>query len=910
MHCPLPNHGDGEGDKTRSASVNVETGQWYCQACEVGGYLDELINLLPDTVPTNGSGTATGGFIGPVDTEEVSEGKIAGWHKGLLSNREELASIRKRRGLSDNTIERFQLGWDTKAQAYTIPIRDEEGNICNVRRYQLDPPDDRRKMWSVKGMGQPVLYPMEQVHGDEIIICEGEMDALLTIQHGFFAITRTGAADVWKPTWNELFRDKVVYLCHDMDEKGQRANRKLATELKNYAREIRIIELPYEVTAKHGKDLSDYWLEENTPYDFLRLLEESAADARDPEVVDKEFVDVSVIDSYDANKSGEPMRMRVTISGKKNELFMVPKQVEYFCTQDAGAKCQVCPMDSFGGQAVRNIESHDPMILEFMGSTNKALQELLRNHIGAMKCTKLTIEAKEQRSVEELIVRPAVDHKDPTENNDFTLRKIVSVGRYDSLPNNTVEVVGTIYPNPRGQQNEFQAWEVHRTETSVDKFHVSDENLHLLQLFQPRKGQRPLNKLGEIATDLSTHVTKIYGRREMHALMDLVFHSVLQFNFGGKLERRGWLDALIIGDTRTGKSEAAQRMMDHYNSGEIISCESASFAGVVGGLQQVGGKNEWAITWGVIPINDRRLVALDEVSGLKPDEIAAMSSIRSSGEAQLTKIRSERTWARTRLLWISNPRNGRMHQFTYGVHSIQPLIGNPEDIARFDLAMSVSADEVSSEEINRSHDELELVPQVYTADACTASVLWAWSRKSNQVYWEDGAEQAVYAKAIELGKRYTEAVPLVQAANVRVKIARVAVALAARTFSTDETFENLVVRRVHVEDAVTFINILYSMPNFGYDMVSGEARLDVKDAATRYDEAKQYLYKNEQLAKFLRGQTLGKFRRNDIEDMLNLSREEANSVVARLWDFRMITRDKGDIRLSPMLQELLREMAP
>jgi hypothetical protein len=79
-----------------------------------------------------------------------------------------------------------------------------------------------------------------------------------------------------------------------------------------------------------------------------------------------------------------------------------------------------------------------------------------------------------------------------------------------------------------------------------------------------------------------------------------------------------------------------------------------------------------------------------------------MSSVRSSGVAELTKIQQERTWARTRIIWMSNPRDGKMSDKTYGVQQIQPLIGNPEDIARFDLAMSVQAGDVAAEEINKS----------------------------------------------------------------------------------------------------------------------------------------------------------------------------------------------------------------
>jgi hypothetical protein len=418
-----------------------------------------------------------------------------------------------------------------------------------------------------------------------------------------------------------------------------------------------------------------------------------------------------------------------------------------------------------------------------------------------------------------------------------------------------------------------------------------------------RKGQQPIKKLREISEDLSRHVTRIYGRPEMHALIDLTFHSAISFDFAGKRMNRGWLETLIVGDTRTGKSEAATMLSRHYQAGEIVSCESASYAGIIGGMQQYGSSKEWAITWGTVPINDRRLVVLDEIGGLSTEEIAAMSSVRSSGLAQLTKIQSEATHARTRLLWLGNPRNAPMSNFTYGVQAIQPLIGNPEDIARFDLAMSVRTGEVPASEINRSHGGGR---QRYTAESCRALIRWVWSRKPEQIRWAAGAEDAVYRAAQKLGADYIEDPPLIQVANVREKIARVAVAIAARLYSTDRTGQLIVVKKEHVKDAMTFIDHLYNMPGFGYGERSKEVLRDAEKATSLKTEIKSYLYEKPNLAKFLRNTS--SFRRQDIEEVLNVDREQANAVISRLWESKMVRKDKGDVRVQPELHQLLREL--
>jgi hypothetical protein len=280
-----------------------------------------------------------------------------------------------------------------------------------------------------------------------------------------------------------------------------------------------------------------------------------------------------------------------------------------------------------------------------------------------------------------------------------------------------------------------------------------------------------------------------------------------------------------------------------------------------------------------------------------------MSSVRSSGTAEITKIQTERTHARTRLIWLGNPRGARMADFTYGVQAIPPLIGNPEDIARFDLAMCVRAGEVSASEINRTHSEGRLP---YSTEACSQLVRWVWSRTPAQVKWAQGAEQAVYAVAQELGERYVEEPPLVQVANVRIKVARLAVALAARLFSTDAKGECIVVKRAHVEDAVQFLDLLYNMPSFGYAERSKEAIADTHEAQEQYDEVKEFLITQPGLAKFLRN--AGTFRRQDLEEILNIERAEANAVINRLWGNRMVRKEKGDVRVMPALHTLLREV--
>jgi hypothetical protein len=173
--------------------------------------------------------------------------------------------------------------------------------------------------------------------------------------------------------------------------------------------------------------------------------------------------------------------------------------------------------------------------------------------------------------------------------------------------------------------------------------------------------------------------------------------------------------------------------------------------------------------------------------------------------------------------------------------------------------------------------------------------------------WEPGAEELVYELAVEMGNRYVETPPLIQAANVRFKIARVAVALAARTFSTDEGYERVIVTARHVVDAVSFMDEIYGLEGFGYAALSREHIKDARDAVSRWEEARDFLKDKPDLIKFLRA-CEGRFRNNDLQDMLNIDREMANAYVGYLWGHRLVTRQAGNVLINPVLNQLLREI--
>lgn len=330
-------------------------------------------------------------------------------------------------------------------------------------------------------------------------------------------------------------------------------------------------------------------------------------------------------------------------------------------------------------------------------------------------------------------------------------------------------------------------------------------------------------KLNEIHADLEQHVTRIYERRDLLMAYDLAWHSVLQFEFNGQMLTRGWVEVLVVGDTRCGKTKTAERLLKHYRAGEMGTGENTSIAGLIGGMQQLN--RHWSITWGKFPRNDRRLVVVDEASNISVQHIPEFATLRSEGVARITKIQSEQTYSRTRALWISNPRPDRdgisrpISGYDYGVSAIPELIGRQADVARFDVGIVVANGEVSESVILGTRQTGAGGEPRFSSDVCNSLVLWAWSRGPADVKILDETTQEIMHRAKRMAVKYHDSIPLVKLEEFPEKLARLSVALAARLFSTRDG-SDVVVLPDHVAHVADFLDHLYSKPTMGYDQYS------------------------------------------------------------------------------------------
>ena len=911
--CPFHN------DNSPSFSINNETGAFHCfkPTCNVGGGIVEFVMKLKDKskketkklLEKEFDELDTSDFQGkskkktknqppPIDKSEVKK-----WHTILKNSKKILNYLLNERGITQDTIEQFLLGWD--GSRITIPIFDQEGKIRNVRKYKPETKNGESKVISYgSGYGSARLYPVGNLVYDEIMLVEGEMDAILANQMGYKAVTVTGGAGTWKSKWGELFKNKIVNIVYDIDEAGQKGAQKIARLLLPHTEVVKVIDLPinepkngditdYFITLGHTKEELDKTIKKAKEYE----IKEHSEKPKDDEIYEVHLSKASKSQYY-----FKKVRMNTIISGKDLAPYIIPKKIKATCTMDAGNKCEFCPMRLNNGEKEYTFDATDAGILELIMCSKSQQKGIIRKRLGIPKgCYSYSIDVKEAQNVEEIMMMPELDFS--SEEREYVIRRGFYVG-HGLKPNSPYELTGITVPEPWKQYSTHLIHKAKPSQDNISSFSMNKERKEKLEVFQPDDDQTVAEKFDDIAEDLTHNVTHIYGRQDLIKAVDLVYHSVLAFDFQKQRINRGWVEALIIGDTRTGKSETAQQVMKHYKMGELVTGENTTFAGLIGGMQQT--QSRWSITWGKVPLNDRRLVVLDEASGLSQEEISYMSGVRSSGVAEITKIQTEKTHARTRLLWVSNSRDGKpLKEYGYGIWAIKKLIGKSEDIARFEFAVACASEDVPMDEINKKIEMHGEVEHQYTFDKCKELILWAWSRKPEDIEFTDEAIDLILEYATKMGRQYSSKIPLVEGANQRIKLARLAVSAACRTFSTDETGEKVIVKPGHVEFVHEFIDEQYKKPKMGYWDYSEQINEAERTAENKKDDVITYLENKNDLGDlFLQYDYV---RNSDIEYMADMEKTEVKNVIKFLTKNRMLRKTSRGFKKTPAFGKILKE---
>lgn len=889
-------------DTSPSCDINLEKNLFTCRASSCKQHGDFVALLARFLKTTRKVVLADLGTRYTLNNEATINPEVVEKYHAKIWDALPLLKELYKRGLTESDVRQYRLG--EHRGRITIPVKNAAGLYVNIRSYLPGAPG-AEKMKNLKGRGSvPRLYPIEQLAYQKILITGGEIKAIagaaILNKHGIGCISATAGEGNWHQSLTNEFVGKQVWTGMDIDDAGIKAAEIVSRHLHRVTSGIYTVNFALD-KDKHPKgDLNDFIAEKGNLLDAL--LTAPQWQPKSHRVLEKEEPELtSLTKSAHADNTGKRVKLIATVTTLDTSPFVIPKDLIVQCSRDI-KECSICPVFVNPEDHVYTIQDESVAILEMIDQRKMVQQQAIQDELEIpMTCRCCKFVPQTFYNVEDSRISPQLQITE--RSNEKALQPAVCIG--DGLElNETYEFVGRMHPHPLTQQSTLMISYYKATQDALSTYKVQD--FKKLKLFQPAEWtlESVQQKFDEIYEDFEANVTLVFERRPVHAFADLSYHSPLFIDFDGK-QVKGWVETLIIGDSSQGKSETVINLQKHYALGEKIECKNATVAGLLGGLQQFGSR--WFVTWGLFPTHDRRLVILEELKGAAVEVISKLTDMRSSGIAEIPKIEKRRTYARTRVIAISNPRsNLSISQYNFGIQAIQELIGSLEDVRRFDACLVVEKSEVDPKKVNMLQTNRPVCKHRFTSDLCRELILWAWT--TTKTYFEPDATAEILNQAIEFCDTYSETIPIVDRGSMRYKLARLSAAAAARTFSTEDG-DTIIIRKCHVEFVASLLKKTYDSKAFGYRDYSEAQKLNselvdpeiiakhINDTPFPADVIKQLLYTD-------------RIELQDIQDWCAWDRTTAQTLLSVLVRKHALIRERRHYRKTSPFITLLKEMKP
>ena len=312
--CPFHDH----GHNTPSLGINSDSnGAFFkCFACNASGDITKFVELKEHISPLQAAKKVCDHFGIPntINAKEMSEEEKKAYeeHQALIKAENE-ARIKKEAEqrakkevalkarlakiapqLVENKLKNYDLikdqisalfpiqinnfdsysreliGYSFEHKSLAIIIRDANGAPVNIKyrekfaydTYKGELTSERMPgKWIGESGAHASPFPLnfyDDYKGSNVVICEGEKDALNLMCFNVCALTLGGVTASWEE-YKELLRDKHVFIWFDHDEAGYENAIKKFYEIKDVARSVRIV-LFYMIGKNFSKgyDISDY----------------------------------------------------------------------------------------------------------------------------------------------------------------------------------------------------------------------------------------------------------------------------------------------------------------------------------------------------------------------------------------------------------------------------------------------------------------------------------------------------------------------------------------------------------------------------------------------------------------------------------------------------------------------------
>lgn len=804
--CPFPHHtasGLEYKETNPSAHINLDKGMFHCKVCDKGlseiGFIAEICGCSYESAVK----------IAKMFTTKEDRWT---WNENIKLT-PEIKELCLKLGISEKVIEELDIRTEIGDEiAFPVFMYDK---VVDVRSYR--PHDRANKIRSRVGTTTGMIIPFDIWRETPVnkwtVLCAGEKDMAVCRSHGFNAITLTGGEKAL-PKITTPFKDRKVAICYDNDEAGISGANALAAFLTQYASEVKVVTKFHEVCKEHGEDITDFFTKYNkTRQDLIKYIEETPVftyeQAREEVLKSKPLI--SLLEASKPQYINRVVQSNIQVVATFEKAMPVPTTI-YAKKLNSSGDPKYNQMFVGEEKTWELNESTCQDVLKLID--NNFTEEQIRNNIRELLgISKYERDVKIEKPTKDVVYECNVTDLFEASTKDITTIEFTAYVLKKKLESGKKYLITyKLVPHPyKGQQLTMVILDVEEACDSISNFRITDEVKNNLDLFK--------NLQGTVSERLQTlaNMVKAYlgydGYNDLILAIDLSYHTILEFNFGTFKNIRGYLDTLIVAESRVGKSSTASTLQQLYKLGAFTSLagNSATIPGIIGGSTKVNGNYQTRA--GLIPMNHRGLIIFEELAKSNGNLIKELTDIRSSNQVRIARVSGTLTLpALVRMITLSNVKNTTnkikpINSYPNGIDILVELIGSPEDIARYDIML------VLGEQGNKVINPFWEPATPFEPEAYQTRVRWVWSRTPDQIIIDKEVGKYIIDECNKLNEEYDSHIKIF-GTEAWKKISRLAIAIAGYLVSTDSTYEKIIVTKEHVDAAVAFLVHIYDNGTF------------------------------------------------------------------------------------------------
>lgn len=819
--CPFPHHlssGQEYFESHPSAHVNLKENLLHCKVCGTGHNEISFIRTKLECTYANAVRLAKA-FD---NTEDMNEWRT---HLNMPQHGIDLCH---RYNISDAVIQELDIKSIAEGTiAFPVAMY---GKLIDIRTYEPGAtPKVRSRTGSAYGLVIPLDIWLKSDPKRTTLICAGEKDMAVARSHGFNAITLTGGEGTL-PFSSSWFRGKDVVIVYDNDDAGKAGASRLATHLIDYCRSVKVCTGFHEVCKEDKEDITDFFNKyHGTREQLIAYMNATPVYTKEDCVHNSTTPCVTLQQATSSEYLNKLVRSNVQVAAISEIQYMLPTTMTGEKFKDSSDKDSEMYVGEVREWVLSDVNLADVLHLI---DNNFSEAEINTHAKLLMKISPKERNIKIGKADKTIVYKAYVTEMMESMNTSQTIPVeyvAYSIGtRLES--GKKYMVTYKIVPHPyRGQQLIMLITNAVNANDSVNNFALTAEAKQNLSVIRSMEGT--------VAEKMHNMVQKVKGlvgyngNDTLIKVLDLCYHTVLMFNFGHFTNVRGYLDTIVVGESRMGKSSTAERLRQEYQLGTFTSLagNSATIPGLVGGSAKLAG-GAYQTKAGLIPQNHKGLVIFEEFGKCNSNIVAELTDIRSSNEVRITRVSGTLTLpAMVRMISLSNVKATAgeiksIASYPNGIAVVTELIGTAEDIARYDLLA------VLGDKGNAIIDPFWQPETPFDTAVYQTRVRWVWSRTPEEVVINEEVGKLIIEKANALNQEFNCHIK-VFGTEAWKKLSRLSIAIAGYLVSTDDTYQRIIVTKEHVEYAVQLFRELYDNPVFRLkEYVANERKYNTIDA--------------------------------------------------------------------------------